>query len=507
DYKIYDIEEYDRDLFVKAFDYYEGCFYIDVNLGYDENYKSTGEKEYCFVYDEAADAFVLKDAPIDKVTESAAALGFDNLHGTSDRSDYSRKSLTRTLDECGFILANSEKGQVKLDKNGAATPVINDPGEYFFAYDDKYMFYTTWDSNKTSLYCYDVENESCGPVKDDVNTVTFLAYEGGKLYFSDQTQEEYGIKHNHIYEFDEESGKTNLLYEDKSTPGVKIEPGVEGFKVKNGNIFVISYDEGATKWAKVECDGEKPNYKLLDCPVSTIEVFENGKLTYDSATFKCPDCGTPLVMVYAECFELDSKYSKCADKINSVLKDRQQAFIGTDERVQSSSDEDDELYYVSCDEHKEHPEWYQTTEDTYVVKVEIINDRYLAVYMDGYWYGGGAHGMPLRDQDLFDLETGDELTLADLYTGTEEDFKLLIAEKTKEDYLSYDEYELPYYSGDNVDAVYNQAYESAALNGGNVVFTQDGIYYYYPPYEMGPYAAGYIDIFISYKDLLGRDDL
>ena len=86
------------------------------------------------------------------------------------------------------------------------------------------------------------------------------------------------------------------------------------------------------------------------------------------------------------------------------------------------------------------------------------------------------------------------------------DFKALVAYKTKEDFLSYSDGGSPYFSGD-ADEIFNQAYESASLERGTVDFAEDGIYYYYPPYEMGPYAAGYIDVFITYEELLGREDL
>ncbi|MCR5738992.1 MAG: RsiV family protein [Lachnospiraceae bacterium] len=37
--------------------------------------------------------------------------------------------------------------------------------------------------------------------------------------------------------------------------------------------------------------------------------------------------------------------------------------------------------------------------------------------------------------------------------------------------------------------------------------TDDGIVYYYTPYEMGPYAAGYIEFNIYYVDLFNRESL
>jgi hypothetical protein len=140
-----------------------------------------------------------------------------------------------------------------------------------------------------------------------------------------------------------------------------------------------------------------------------------------------------------------------------------------------------------------------------VYDVEILSDRYIAINMSGYWYGGGAHGMPLRDQLLFDLETGKQMTVEDFYTGSEEDFRRLVAEKTKEDYLSYKNGG-PYFAED-ADEAYEDAYNYCTLTGGTTEFTSEGMIYYFTPYALGPYAAGFIDILIPYEDLLGRDSL
>ena len=94
-------------------------------------------------------------------------------------------------------------------------------------------------------------------------------------------------------------------------------------------------------------------------------------------------------------------------------------------------------------------------------------------------------------------------TLADFYDGSDESFRKLVADKTVEDFESYDEGMSPYFASDS-EEIYKQAYESVSLEKCIVTFKNDGIYVSYPPYVMGPYAAGYIDIFISYEELLGR---
>ncbi|OQA23903.1 MAG: hypothetical protein BWY61_01344 [Firmicutes bacterium ADurb.Bin354] len=98
------------------------------------------------------------------------------------------------------------------------------------------------------------------------------------------------------------------------------------------------------------------------------------------------------------------------------------------------------------------------------------------------------------------MRTGESVTFADLYPGTDEDFKELAAEKTRDDYNSYDEYASPYFAQDP-DEVYRQAYDSSDVNSGNFEFAEDGVYMYYYPYDMGSYAAGFIEIFFTYDEL------
>lgn len=124
----------------------------------------------------------------------------------------------------------------------------------------------------------------------------------------------------------------------------------------------------------------------------------------------------------------------------------------------------------------------------------------------GYWFAGGAHGMPYIGQRIFDLSSGEELGVRDFYQGSEKDFKELVARKTKEDFESYSLYESPYYSEDG-DQVYQTAYEYADLDATQVIFGEDGVVIVYQPYEMGPFASGFIEVSISYEEFLGRGEL
>ncbi|MBO4808764.1 MAG: DUF3298 domain-containing protein [Lachnospiraceae bacterium] len=500
DLKIYPIVKLPYEYYVMSTDYYEGAIYVDFSFGYDENGKYLGAGEKKFVYEEITDAFTEKDSEYNNVFESAQVMGV-RLNGSSRVMNYSQDCFTRTMHECGYILGSSDNGYVMMDDRGAATPMVNFEDGYINMYSKGHMFFinSNYDTGVADAFIYDVDGKALNQISDDWSLIQSIGRNGNDYYYYTQDEESYGIKINHVFKYNAESGLTTALYEAKSIPGVSIQPGVEDFKLYGDKMYAICYNDGATKWMRIDSSNGVATYTDIDCPVSTVDIFNYGKISSTSIVDTCPNCGTPLVKIYAERFELDSKYSKNADKINETLKDVQ-------DRELSYSTDGDDYYGSDCTEHQEHPTWYTITDDYTVSAVRIINDKYLAVDMGGCWFGGGAHGMPMRDQHLFDLENGEEKTLEDFYTMTNEDFKALVAYKTKEDFLKYENGESPYYAAD-ADTVFNDAYEYAELDRGTVDFAEDGIYYYYPPYEMGPYAAGYIDIFITYEELLGRKDL
>ena len=112
--------------------------------------------------------------------------------------------------------------------------------------------------------------------------------------------------------------------------------------------------------------------------------------------------------------------------------------------------------------------------------------------------------MPSRGPFFFDLTTGQRLGIKDFYKGTEEEFKDLIASKVKEDYEK--EGKDYYYFAESADEAYTQAYESAALDD-RAVFTEDGLDFLFYPYDIGPYASGFITMHVPYEELLGRSTL
>ena len=366
------------------------------------------------------------------------------------------------------------------------------PSEYLNieAYDDRYVIYSETDDLGQTKFCrYDLDKDS---VMDllvynwNNKSYTVIGLYGDELYLSTEDGLEYGVKDDVVEAIDITSGSLEEVCRQSHIPGAGttlLEPDY-AFEIIGDDIYTTTLEGSEITWSRIEGRGRAATHKGIDCPIKTISAFKYGTVECSNGECECPYCGIPLFRYYTEVFQLDSEYSDQAEKINSVLKAAFDQSVEAQETAVTSDDLTDE----ECDYHQEYPNQYCETDDTTVSDIEVIADRYLAVNMGGYWYGGGAHGYPTRNQYLFD-----QLGVRDFYDGSNEEFKQLCADATMTDYNQYAEYESPYFAED-AQAVYDQAYEEADLDASYVEFREDGAYLIYFPYDIGPYSSGFIEI-------------
>ena len=489
--------------FLDTCEYYKGAFHVAVNLGTDENNKTLGKEEHIYKYNEATDSFDESMAKLDKMFGAARVRDYNVLTFTGINSS-DRVCYEHAIDENGWVLASSVSDYAMISGEGEVTPIhgLNESYMYIPAYDEEHLYYsdTDYDTNINTLTCYDIETEKTKAITDGVDQAYYLGFNNGKVYYYTEKGTEYGFSHNYIYAYDADTDSSTLVYDEASVPGVYLDPGTDSFRMIGDRLWYVGFDgKDKLEWISVDAV-EGHNGQLVTGPVvDEISTFKYGTVEAISDSDDCPFCGTTLFKAYAERFVLDGKYSAYADKINAKLKEVQEHFIGTDED-EGPADESD------CEWHLENPMQSCTTDDFNVAAVNMICGHYMTVDMSGYWYGGGAHGYPNRNQFLFDLNTGEEVTIKDLYPKSEEEFKTLVAEKTEEDYSSYTYEESPYMA-ENGEMVYDSAYDEASFETTHVEYFEDGVLIVYPPYDMGSYAAGYIEVFISYEELLGSDSL
>lgn len=130
---------------------------------------------------------------------------------------------------------------------------------------------------------------------------------------------------------------------------------------------------------------------------------------------------------------------------------------------------------------------YQSYEE---ITVTYNNNGYLILYSEVYDYSGGAHGNHGAFAVCLDLKNKKRLQLSDLLTTDSVTLQHLIEKQFRKDYeLKPNE------------PLTQILFEDKLPANDNFYFDEEGIGFRYTPYEVAPYAAGIIDVKLSYKEL------
>ncbi len=120
--------------------------------------------------------------------------------------------------------------------------------------------------------------------------------------------------------------------------------------------------------------------------------------------------------------------------------------------------------------------------------VLLNNGKYLTLAIHGETYQGGAHGLQTQAIRTFDAQTGRALTWADLVTDPAA-VKALAEKKVREARADV------FQDGFNFDSTF--PFVLPAAYG----LTEEGLFLYYVPYEIMPYAMGETEVSISLEEL------
>lgn len=144
-----------------------------------------------------------------------------------------------------------------------------------------------------------------------------------------------------------------------------------------------------------------------------------------------------------------------------------------------------DLYYEGNEQDAYYTAWEWTTSG----EILFLSQKVLSLGIENFNYSGGAHPNTYSVYLNFNLETGKEIKLKDLVKNRKALEKLARRAFFRAKGIS----------------------ESNGLPGSDEVFqfpenfgiTEEGLYFFYNPYEAGPYAAGPLDFVLSWKELEG----
>ncbi len=465
--------------YFKNVESYQGNLYLDV-YDPDKGY----QKEYMYVFD--GTGYIEQENPLEDVIDT---YGDDFAYMYNEN----QKTYVSKMGEWGYLVAKIGGKFYQIDAKGNKTKISLEYGTDVYSCSKRYIFYEAAIEDLTSFggydyYVYDVETKECIQIPSEYRNV-YLS--GDKVFVLVDESEEYGIAAMHLYDYDIYNGELEEVYACEDVPGFYTVSGQSGLRFKNDIIYYINEEKDGSFWymSKYTDAGYSP--ECLDVVYEETPLTEFGNYTYSSYTEKCDNCGYAYGLVYVEGFELtiDAPGVSAINKeIAAYCKNE------CDSAVTTIAD------YGLAEEEEMHGDLFCIySYDMHVNDVKLLSDDYVAIYFGGYDYSGGAHGYPYLEQLVFDLNTGSRLDILSMYPGSEDELRDLIATKTVEDYNNRAEDNNPYFGGDE-NSVYEDAYD-CCIGGSTIFVEEDGIIVNYYPYNMGPYAAGFIDVFVSYEEL------
>lgn len=129
-------------------------------------------------------------------------------------------------------------------------------------------------------------------------------------------------------------------------------------------------------------------------------------------------------------------------------------------------------------------------------EISTIEDVILVYQIQTTYYTGGAHGMGAETYTNFDLRTGKELSIDDLFTPEGKDFLL---EKICEEILK------EHGASDWDSLLDNSCYlnRDEMMIAENFILSKTDIIFHYNAYEISCYAQGATRVTLPIKDLVG----
>ncbi len=109
--------------------------------------------------------------------------------------------------------------------------------------------------------------------------------------------------------------------------------------------------------------------------------------------------------------------------------------------------------------------------------VSTVNNKVFVYMMQGYWYRGGLHGLETTTTTNYDLQTGDKITIDDLFP---EESQSVMLELVKQEI--------------------DESLWPKVMLTDNFMILPKGIRFRFNPYEIASYGDGRIDATVKYTD-------
>lgn len=468
-------------------DFMDGKIYISYEEGYQD------DKHKVYVYDIKSQELEFNKYYSDALNRlEAENIGFGrkNLF----------KSLTNDSDKL-YAWDNKNKKPVTINRDNLevdeSIDILSNENMNCACIEGDYMLINAY--NPYRLYIADLKKKTIAPITEENASQYYLTSEDGVFILYEYDDSEYGLSGYNIYSYDIKTSKIENLYRAKKKPGGNFfyfSPGITGITISNNHIYYMDSDGQEYYWADYDLKKQCLTDNKYDVtPYAYADMLE---ISSESEVACDPQKDNKVYFKsYIEKPHLKDGFSEYTEKINAQFEEYIEGEI-----VEWAAGMKDQAYEDFGPYMPDEYESFYSLEWN-VTGAKLIGSDYITVEFTGYEYFGGAHGYPYMHQFLFRRSTGEMVDLSEIIGVSKQMYSRIVATKTVEDvkndtsgryFLGTEYLDEPSYFEDVLS--YVPEYDSL-----DITYEEDGIKVYFPPYLLGPYSSGYIDVFIGYDEL------
>ncbi|MGN0388799.1 MAG: RsiV family protein [Suilimivivens sp.] len=318
-----------------------------------------------------------------------------------------------------------------------------------------------------------------------VSYIDVIAMDEEYIYLAYATEDEGDHKQKYVYEkISLETYDRSVIFEQEQMIGVGAEFSIylSDIVVKNGYLYYAGAEDYQLYMMRRSLENPSEEEKLGEAFYDS-GIGEVGTIhSYHERTYSQTMPDVLLTETDLEWLQVDGRFSG-ADKINRYLEEEQNKNI---EYESSNVEWMEEAIKEYGEDGISHSSYSSTLSE-----IAYFDGHYLSFCQQEYDYQGGAHGMPLWIGLTFDLETGERLKLSDAIGNSEGELNGIVTEYFAE-YINENPEE---FWEDALDVVRDEiCFES------DFYLTEDGIKFYFHPYALSYYAAGFPEVTIPYDE-------
>lgn len=409
-----------------------------------------------------------------------------------------------SLSRYGKIALPVDFGLYIYDESGNLLDTVTNDDENRYVVqgmDSEHIIYILRDKNYQNhgLYVYDLNTKenTCLYTESEGEYIEILDYADACVYACTVTEPGYSKQVYEIKAFSVNDKTVQDIATVESVPGHHYLDYLvsNDFKILGNTAVYSGENENSTGLLCSIRSGDKWIQKDLHIPYAVYDYADYADIESQVYSVLCPYCNKYDAFKYYYEYPVIKSNIPNADKINDfILKEAKGSYnMATDYSVDYT--EEDCRSYL----HNEYES--NNLQRSVITGIDEVLGHYLVIYRDEYeMFIGANHGMYYDRCELFDLDSGENVKFMDIYKGSEEEFKEIVASAAKEQFKTDPELMDRTYATDETE-MYRGILEYIRLDWEAFKFYDDYLTVDFDPYMVGSYADGIVSIKVPYSKL------